>query len=176
MGDTRGKELNFIKTDGGFRNKCQSFADDLLNWGPPNVATGASYAVSTGCDATKNTLESWKECYKIMQSSLDNVYMPGAQKFIENNLLKQRNRFYRYVTDPMDWMLSSMNAGPQVSSLAGASVASQTVFLAPSAMFKRTVMLLTAGGQVSVSVMGPAGGTLTTMVYHELNKIIALAA
>eukprot|EP00928_Gymnodinium_smaydae_P096449 TRINITY_DN8529_c0_g1_i2.p1 TRINITY_DN8529_c0_g1~~TRINITY_DN8529_c0_g1_i2.p1 ORF type:complete len:496 (-),score=42.19 TRINITY_DN8529_c0_g1_i2:273-1760(-) len=153
--DPRGAQLNRIRNVTDFRKALGEFASDIEQGGPTVIATGAAHQVKSGCKADRATLESWKVCYGKMADALEERYAAGAQDFIEEKFtVRARTTLYKLASlKKQSWMLSSINAGPQHSTLAGAYIDQSTVFLRPGDTFKRVVMLLASGDSLSFGVM-----------------------
>jgi len=172
--DVRGTALNRLTAVPAFKTQAAAYSDDLLKWGPTNIAHGAAHQLKAGCDANNRSLEAWRVCYLKMQDALGTRYMAKAQDFIESKFsVRSRAKLYPWASKPTDWLLSSINAGPQFSSLAGANIVSSTVFLAPSSLFKKVVMLMTAGDMVSFGIMGPDGRDFATQLKQEVLDMMA---
>eukprot|EP00928_Gymnodinium_smaydae_P096448 TRINITY_DN8529_c0_g1_i1.p1 TRINITY_DN8529_c0_g1~~TRINITY_DN8529_c0_g1_i1.p1 ORF type:complete len:498 (-),score=43.85 TRINITY_DN8529_c0_g1_i1:82-1575(-) len=154
--DPRGAQLNRIRNVTDFRKALGEFASDIEQGGPTVIASGAAHQVKSGCNADDATLESWKSCYGKMSDALEERYHAGAQDFIEHKFsVRVRTKLYKLASlKKQTWMLSSINAGPQHSTLGGAYIDQSTVFLRPGDTFKRVVMLLASGDSLSFGVIG----------------------
>eukprot|EP00928_Gymnodinium_smaydae_P096451 TRINITY_DN8529_c0_g1_i4.p1 TRINITY_DN8529_c0_g1~~TRINITY_DN8529_c0_g1_i4.p1 ORF type:complete len:492 (-),score=49.46 TRINITY_DN8529_c0_g1_i4:246-1721(-) len=152
--DPRGAQLNKVRNVAEFQKAVGEFASDIQFGGPTVIATGAAHQVKIGCNADNATLESWKVCYAKMSEALEERFGAVAQDFIEEKFtVRARTTLYKLASlKKQSWMLSSINAGPQHSTLGGAYIDQFTVFLRPGDTFKRVVMLLASGDSLSFGV------------------------
>jgi len=171
--DDRGAEMNRLRTVEAFKAKAASYADSLMAWNRTNFASGAAHQLESGCNGESQSLDAWKDCYLKMQKALDKRYFASAQDFIESKMsVRDRVKFYPLASKPSHWMLSSINAGPQHSTLAGAFVESTTVFLAPGSLFRRVIMIMTSGDMVSFGIMAPQGAEFAGHLKEELLNLM----
>merc|ERR1712037_287470 len=115
--DDRGAQLNRIKTSDAFREKTQEYAQMLKAGTNTNLATGGAYKLQapkkngTSCDY-------WKHNYTRMEEALSKTYMHEAQHMLDEHLgAKARKRATKLLGGTLDYMLSSINAGPQTNAL-----------------------------------------------------------
>jgi hypothetical protein len=173
--DKRAGQLNRARNVTAFKEVAAEYAADILAWGRTNWANGAAHQVPRGCAGGDKSLEAWKRCYKKMKTALGSRVMGSAQDFIEQKMsVRARATMYPLMTKAVSWMLSSMNAGPQYSALAGAYVDSATIVMKPTNLFKRSLMLLTSGDRLSFGIMGPEASELTERLTREMQELYSL--
>lgn len=174
--DERAGRLNRARNVTAFKEVTAEYAKDILAWGRTNWATGAAHQVRSGCRGADKTLEGWQLCYMKMKTALGSRVMGSAQDLIEKKMsVRLRAIMYPMMTKAVSWMLSSMNAGPQYSTVAGAYVDSATIVMKPTNLFKRSLMLLSSGDRLSFGIMGPEASELTERLNQEMQELYRLA-
>lgn len=174
--DKRGTALNKIKTTVEFNEQLKLFADPLRDWDPPNHVEGDAHKVAH-LDPTHQDLSCWQDSYHILEKALQNPYMQPMRKFMDEFMTpRNKRRLTKAFGGTIDYMMSSMNAGPQHNSLGSCGVGTSTVFMYPTCCFERSIMLLRSGDRMGVGIAGPDAEALAEAMTSGLQSLRELVA
>jgi hypothetical protein len=173
--DSRAAALNRSRTTAEFNEQASTFAALLRQGGDANNANGAAYLLDHW-EQSSFDLWGWRTSYLAMEKALQVPHMEKTQHWIESHLdTKSIARLYNMAGGHMDIMMSSINCGPQMSSFAQVPVKTQTIFLFPTKLLARPVLLFRAGDQMSVGITGPDAGNFAMAMarqYRELRWLV----